>query len=95
MTQHKPSQKVRLLEYLQRRGDRGATSFEIVRDLKFHRFSARMMELRRDGHLIDTKRMGTSADNAEVFRHTYRGHVDDLEQTELFPGEQSEIARAA
>lgn len=71
MSSHvKPSQKSRLLEYLKAKGQQGATSIEIERELTILRYGARIHDLRTDGHEIACERVGTSEAGAAIFRYT-------------------------
>lgn len=67
----KPTQKERVLAFLQQRGARGATSIEIANATGSMRFGARIKELREQGYQIESVREGSSEDGAEVWRYRY------------------------
>lgn len=52
------TQADRLLALLQREGDGGVTSLEIVQELKIINTTGRISDLRARGHRIDCKREG-------------------------------------
>lgn len=72
----KPTQKEQVLAFLQERGGEGATSIEIANRTGSLRFSARILELRNEGHEIVSQREGRSNSGAEVWRHTYYPPVE-------------------
>lgn len=86
----KPTQKEQVLAFLQERGGEGATSIEIARKTGSLRFSARIKELRDEGHEIVSQREGRSDTGAEVWRHTYYPPVEFV--GEMFPQEERKVA---
>ena len=82
MSKSKPSQKARILELLRERQGRGATSREIARDLEILNHTARMNELRADGHVIPSTRMPVK--DVVVFRYVLVFDADKGEQNALF-----------
>lgn len=80
----KPTQKDRVLAFLKERGERGATSIEILTATNCLRYSARIMDLRVEGHDIRGEREGTSEGGAEIWRYRY---VPPVEFSECLFGE--------
>lgn len=69
------SQTGRLLSALKRQ--KSLTNRQIVSQLNILRYSARIAELRQEGHIVECVRVHDG-----LFRYYYRGHRDEEESTQ-------------
>lgn len=76
-TTRAPYSREQILALLIARGPQGVTNVEFNRDVCF-RYGARIYELRRQGHLIETVRFGEG-----LFRFVYRGKRGASESVQI------------